>query len=60
MDESNEAILSDVNFDLKHNDMLTVVGQVGAGKTTLLHAIMEEAKTCSGQCSIKGTIAYVE
>ena len=52
VDESNEAILSDVNFDLKYNEMLTVVGQVGAGKTTLLHAIMEEAKTCSGECSI--------
>jgi ABC-type branched-subunit amino acid transport system ATPase component len=37
-----------------------VIGSVGSGKTTLLHALMEETKICSGNFSIKGTIAYVE
>jgi len=45
---------------LKYDDTLVVVGQVGCGKTTLLHAIMDETKKCSGEHTVKGTIAYVE
>ena len=49
-----------MNLDLKHDDLLVVVGQVGAGKTTLLHSIMEETRRCSGSHKVVGTISYVE
>jgi ABC-type transport system involved in cytochrome bd biosynthesis fused ATPase/permease subunit len=39
---------------------MVVVGPVGSGKSTLLHSIMNETRHCSGEKTIKGTIAYVE
>lgn len=58
MDE--QAIISDVNFTLRKNDHMIIVGQVGCGKTTLLHSLMEETKHMSGSLTVKGNIAYVE
>lgn len=43
-EERNEPIITDVNFKLKQNDLMVVVGMVGSGKTTLLHSIMEETQ----------------
>jgi len=60
MEEVSEPALRDINLDLKHDDLIIVVGQVGAGKTTLLYSIMEETPICSGSREITGTIAYVE
>lgn len=36
------------------------MGMVGCGKTTLLHAIMGETSKQSGECTVRGSIAYVE
>jgi len=44
VEEAKDAIIKDINIDLKKNDHMIVVGQVGTGKTTLLFSIMEETK----------------
>jgi len=49
-----------MNFHLKHNDLMIVVGKVGSGKTTLLYSLMGETKINQGTQTVKGTIAYVE
>jgi ABC-type transport system involved in cytochrome bd biosynthesis fused ATPase/permease subunit len=58
--EAKEAVISEMNFKLKHDDLLVVVGMVGCGKSTLLASIMEETKIVTGKRTIKGTLAYVE
>ena len=60
IEEDEQPIIKGMNFTLKKNDHLIVVGKVGSGKTTLLHSLMEETKHMSGTMSIKGNIAYVE
>jgi len=53
-------VISKLTLDLKHDDLLVVVGSVGAGKTTLLHALMEEINLIEGDMKIVGNIAYSE
>ena len=52
IEEVSKPIVSNVNFNLKFNDILVIVGAVGSGKTTLLHSIMEETKICEGYLKI--------
>jgi ATP-binding cassette subfamily C (CFTR/MRP) protein 4 len=56
----DKAVIDEVSFDLKHDDLLVVIGSVGAGKTTLLHSVLEETKMVKGEKTITGTVAYVE
>lgn len=60
IESEDKTIISDVNFSLKHNDLMVVVGMVGSGKTTLLHSLMEETRRITGTQTIKGTMSYVE
>ena len=60
IEEVSEPYIVDINFDLKYNDLLVVVGETGVGKTTLLYAIMQENVVKKGTCQTNGTIAYVE
>lgn len=60
LEKVEEPTISKLNFDLKYNSLLMVVGKIGSGKTTLLHSIMEENVKMSGEASIRGKIAYVE
>lgn len=60
VEELEDPVIKDINFELKYNDLIIVVGQVGAGKTTLLYSLMEETKVIAGSTNIVGSIAYVE
>ena len=53
-------MLSEVNFELKHDDTLVVVGKIGSGKTTLLHSLMDETVKLGGSTLVRGKVAYVE
>mmetsp|Transcript_1952 Transcript_1952/g.2862 ORF Transcript_1952/g.2862 Transcript_1952/m.2862 type:complete len:99 (-) Transcript_1952:2459-2755(-) len=50
--ESEEAVLSDISFSLNPGDHLVVVGQVGCGKSSLLYSLMEETLLKAGDMSI--------
>jgi ABC-type polysaccharide/polyol phosphate transport system ATPase subunit len=52
--------LQNINFELKNNGLLMVIGKIGSGKTTLLYSIMDETRKISGVQTVKGKIAYVE
>ena len=60
VEDFDDAIVNNANFELKHDSMMVIVGKVGAGKTTLLYSFMEETRIITGTREIKGTIAYVE
>jgi len=60
LEEDQTAVLSDVNFELKHDDTLVVVGKIGSGKTTLLHSLMDETVKLAGSTLVRGKVAYVE
>ena len=60
IETEQKPVISEVNFSLKKDDLLVVVGMVGCGKTTLLHSLMEETRKVSGEIDIKGTVAFVE
>jgi len=48
-------ILADVNFQLKHGEILTIMGGSGCGKSTLLRHIIGSLKPDSGEIYIDGT-----
>jgi len=60
--KDNKQIITDMNFELKKNDMLAILGPSGSGKTTLLdyltcnfsHSLKEE-----GDVEIHGVVKYV-
>lgn len=60
LEQLQQASLSNITLNLKHDSLLMVVGKVGAGKTTLLYSIMEENKRLSGDMKVQGRLAYVE
>ena len=60
IEERNDTVIEDINFNLKHDDLLVCVGMVGCGKSTLLASVMEETRLMKGKRAIKGTVAYVE
>lgn len=60
IEEDEQPIIKDINFTLRKNDHMIIVGKVGSGKTTLLHSLMEETKHMNGSLNIRGNIAYVE
>ncbi len=48
-------ILADVSFQLKHGEILTIMGGSGCGKSTLLRHIIGSLKPDSGEIYIDGT-----
>ncbi|KAG5894561.1 hypothetical protein JTB14_021543 [Gonioctena quinquepunctata] len=53
-----ESTLENINFNVKSNQLVAVVGRVGSGKTTLLHAILKELSPVEGSAHVVGTISY--
>ena len=52
-------VLEDISFDLKKNEIISVVGKTGCGKTTLLNIISGLLKPTSGDVIIDGSLGYV-
>jgi phospholipid/cholesterol/gamma-HCH transport system ATP-binding protein len=48
-------ILNDINFQLKHGEILAIMGGSGCGKSTLLRHIIGSLKPDSGEIFIDGT-----
>ena len=46
-------LLKDVNFSIRENAKVTLMGQNGAGKSTIFHLIMGDAKPLKGEIHLK-------
>ena len=60
VDEIDEPTIYNLNFDMKSDSTLMIVGKIGCGKTTLLYSIMSETSHMNGKSDVRGKIAYVE
>jgi lipopolysaccharide transport system ATP-binding protein len=49
--------LQDINFEVKHGDVLGVIGRNGAGKSTLLKILSRTTAPTTGSVKIKGRVA---
>ena len=49
--------LKDINFEVKHGEVLGIIGQNGAGKSTLLKLISRITAPTTGEIKAKGRIA---
>lgn len=59
-DATNEqSTLSNINFEVEVGSLVAIVGSTGEGKTSLLSAVLGEMATRSGNCIIRGKVAYV-
>ena len=58
-DDSETAVLTNVNLDINENKLVIVTGPVGCGKSSLLLSLLEEIPPTKGKVLHKGKIAYV-
>ena len=58
-DNSDDIIwaLKDINFEVKHGEVLGVIGANGAGKSTLLKVLSKITEPTSGRIEINGRVA---
>ena len=54
--ESNLSILEDINFSIRKNDKIGIMGETGSGKSTLINIIAGLIKPTSGAIKIDGKI----
>ena len=47
-----EEILKDINFEIKKNEFIAIIGKTGSGKTTFLNLLMGLLKPTSGQITV--------
>ena len=52
-------VVDELDFSLKHGDLLAVIGPVGSGKSTLLATLLQENTKLKGVLEIGGTIAFM-
>jgi len=50
---SNIQVLHNINFEIKENDVVGIIGQSGSGKTTLLNLLLGIIRPSSGQINVK-------
>ena len=60
LDEIDEPTIYNLNFDMKSDSCMMIVGKIGCGKTTLLYSIMSETSHVDGKSDVRGKIAYAE
>ena len=48
--------LKDINFEVKHGQVLGVIGRNGAGKSTLLKVLSRVTEPTEGQVAITGRV----
>ena len=48
-------VLKNINFEIKHNEILGIVGHNGSGKSTLLKVLFNLIKQDSGEICIKNS-----
>ncbi|KAH7517077.1 hypothetical protein FEM48_Zijuj09G0024000 [Ziziphus jujuba var. spinosa] len=58
-DESEEAVLKNINMNISKGKIATIVGTVGSGKSSLLCSLLGEMHKISGKVRVCGTTAYV-
>uniref|UniRef100_A0A166HEZ9 ABC-type xenobiotic transporter n=1 Tax=Daucus carota subsp. sativus TaxID=79200 RepID=A0A166HEZ9_DAUCS len=58
-DEAGEAVVKDLNFEIKKGQLAAIVGTVGSGKSSLLAAVLGEMYKVSGKVRVCGSTAYV-
>ncbi|KAJ2800506.1 hypothetical protein H4R20_004032, partial [Coemansia guatemalensis] len=56
---ADELVLRDICMQCKRSELLTVIGRVGSGKSSLVSAILGEMIKCTGDVTVRGSIAYV-
>lgn len=54
------AIISNINFEIAKGELVIVIGVVGSGKSTLLYSLMHESVLMKGTHNQNGSLAYVE
>eukprot|EP00252_Welwitschia_mirabilis_P009305 TRINITY_DN21798_c0_g1_i1.p1 TRINITY_DN21798_c0_g1~~TRINITY_DN21798_c0_g1_i1.p1 ORF type:complete len:1500 (-),score=211.88 TRINITY_DN21798_c0_g1_i1:321-4820(-) len=58
-EEDSVPTLRDINLDVKHGNLVAIVGTVGSGKSSLLSAVLGEMPKLSGEIKVSGTTGYV-
>lgn len=57
-DTNRNAILRNINLQIKSRELVLVVGRVGSGKSSLLMSILGELPTTTGSIKVNGRISY--
>ncbi|KAJ2215008.1 hypothetical protein EV179_002538 [Coemansia sp. RSA 487] len=56
--KNGPVILDNVNFSVRSNEHLAVVGRVGSGKSSLVSALLGDMQRKQGEIAIHGQVAY--
>ncbi|KAF8934648.1 hypothetical protein BGZ52_003729 [Haplosporangium bisporale] len=57
--KNGNPVISGINFALKNNCLLTVIGRVGSGKSSLVAALCGDLERVSGEIRIRGSVVFV-
>ncbi|KAG0259962.1 hypothetical protein BG011_002238 [Mortierella polycephala] len=52
-------VISDINFALKKDSLISVIGRVGSGKSSLTAALCGDLEHVSGEIRVRGSVAFV-
>ena len=50
--------LKDINFQIRHGELIVVVGEIGSGKSSLLAALVGEMRRTEGLVKLGGTVGF--